>query len=84
MKKHHHLTDTIYIFAARYAMQRPTSASFQVIKAIQRDWEVISPKGRKQLLKEVKNEAININEWEKVLELSVDSEYTPLIQTQTI
>jgi hypothetical protein len=59
-----------YVFAARYAHTRNTSAAYHVVRAICANWDRFTPEIQSLLLREAKNEATcNHDDWDKLIAL---------------
>jgi len=62
----------IYVFAARYAYNRNTGVALAVVTQLKQVWPRLSERTKKQLQKEVKNEATcNHDDWKQILDLKV-------------
>jgi hypothetical protein len=57
MAETNYLIGNVYIFAVRYAMGRKTGAGLAVAYALKDGWENISELTKKQILKEIEEEA---------------------------
>lgn len=51
------------VYAARYAHDRQTGASFQIVSAILSHWDLISVDTKKTLIKEAKKATYNKEDW---------------------
>ena len=57
-------TQTLFVFAARYAHSRPTGGAIAVVRAIEEHWHELSLQTQEQIKREAKNEATeNLDDW---------------------
>lgn len=63
------IEQSMFVFAARYAHDRPTGASLQVVRAIEMNWSRLSEETKKQLKDESEYAMFNQDDWAKMRDL---------------
>lgn len=63
-------SQTLCVFAARYAHDRPTAAAHSVVAALKEVWHALSAETRHQILSESEDASHNQDDWERLREFA--------------
>lgn len=64
---HSHITNTVFVFAARYSHSRMTSAAMVVTNALKENWESIDKLTQEQIKREARSDVTcNHSDWESL------------------
>jgi|GEM_PF-5976322 len=62
------MSESMYVFAARYAHRRPTAAAHRVVSDILRNWDSISDETKAQLQREATEAIYNPEDWKRLID----------------
>jgi len=68
-KKRNNSLNTLAVFAARYAHNRPTAAAFAMLVSLRNYNDELSDDVKKQIVQESYEATCNHDDWEKIREL---------------